>query len=96
MSTKPSAKHPPGTSHAGEIPKLNRIRGQLDGVTRMIEEKRYCPDILVQLAAARAAIKAVEVAVLSRHMRNCVQNSITTPDRAEQMIDELVKLFRKA
>jgi DNA-binding FrmR family transcriptional regulator len=96
MSTKTQTKHPLGTSHAGEIPKLNRIRGQLEGVTRMIGEKRYCPDILVQLAAARAAIKSVEVGILSRHMHNCVQSSISTPDRAEQMIEELVKLFRKA
>jgi CsoR family transcriptional regulator, copper-sensing transcriptional repressor len=83
-------------SHAPELPRLNRIRGQLEGVQRMIAEHRYCPDILTQLAAARAAIKAVEISILSRHMHNCVRASIRQPDDTDRLLEELLQLFRKA
>ena len=47
-------------SHKHEIPRLNRAIGQLEGIKKMIEEQRYCPDIIVQLKAVRSAIKHVE------------------------------------
>ena len=54
-------KHP---DYKHEIPKLNRAIGQLEGVKKMINEHRYCPDILTQLKAARCAIKAIEKNIL--------------------------------
>jgi CsoR family transcriptional regulator, copper-sensing transcriptional repressor len=86
----------PAPDHSPEQPKLNRVRGQIEGVQRMIDEHRYCPDILAQLAAARAALKAVEVSILSRHMQNCVRASIRQPDDTDRLLEELLKLFRNA
>ena len=52
-------------NHKHEIPRLNRAIGQLEGIKKMIEEQRYCPDIIVQLKAVRSAIKHVENVLLS-------------------------------
>ena len=52
--------------------RLNRIEGQVRGLVRMVEEKRYCVDILTQIRAARAALRRVEEAVLREHVEHCV------------------------
>ena len=58
-------KHP---SHDAEIKRLNRIAGQVEGIKRMIEEGRYCPEILSQLRAVRSAVKGIETEILRRHL----------------------------
>ena len=55
-------------NHKHEIPRLNRAIGQLEGIKKMIEEQRYCPDIIVQLKAVRSAIKHVESNILKTHL----------------------------
>lgn len=96
--TKPARRAPPEyPDHSGQLGRLNRIAGQLGGVKRMIEERRYCPEILTQLRAAGAALKSVERLVLSTHLRHCVSEAVNARDfeQAENRIEELVALLEK-
>ncbi|MDO5387110.1 MAG: metal-sensitive transcriptional regulator [Pseudomonadota bacterium] len=79
--------------HTANLPRLNRISGQLEGVKKMIEEGRYCPDILIQLKAIRSAIRAVESNILSVHLQHCVSQSFSSEEEREQKIEELKTLF---
>ncbi len=83
-------KHP---SHEENIPRLNRIAGQIEGVKRMIEEGRYCPDILIQLHAVRSAIKSVESYILHKHLQFCVAQSFASEADKNKKIEELKMLF---
>ena len=78
--------------------RLNRIEGQVRGVSRMVEEDRYCIDILTQIAAARAALKRVEDEVLRDHVGHCVEGAIASGDAGEQRrkIAELMEVFARA
>jgi DNA-binding FrmR family transcriptional regulator len=81
--------------HTAQISRLRRIEGQVKGVQRMVEEKRYCVDILTQIRAARAALKRVEDQVLREHVEHCVVQAIKSGRRSEQQakIDELLDVF---
>ena len=91
---KPQRKAVPmaeGEGHFKEIPRLKRIRGQVDGVQRMIEEKRYCVEILQQIKAARSALQALENSVLTTHLESCVREAFDAQDgnRAARKIQEI-------
>ena len=64
--------------------RLSRIEGQVRGLSRMVEEERYCVDIVTQVAAVRAALKRVEEEVLRDHVAHCVEHAIASGDRDEQ------------
>ena len=87
-------QHP---SHDVEIKRLNRISGQVEGVKKMIEEHRYCPEILSQLRAIRSAVKGIETEILRRHLSSCVTSAIQNGDEAsrKRSIDEVARLFSK-
>ena len=57
-------------SHDRELKRINRVIGQLEGIGRMITDRRYCPEILVQTRAATAAIRSLEAAILQKHIEN--------------------------
>jgi len=80
-----------------KINRLKRIEGQVRGIARMVEEDRYCIDILHQIQAVRAALTKVESAVLKDHAACCVAEAIASGDEAEQRekFTELVDLFEK-
>jgi len=80
-----------------QLPSLNRIEGQIKGIKRMIENRRYCVDILTQLKAAKAALHKVEQEVLKTHMQHCLKNAVAAKNEAEiqNKIDELMKLLVK-
>lgn len=85
------------TGHEKEIPRLNRISGQIEGVKKMIEEQRYGPDILTQLRAIRAAIRAVEANILEAHLRASVitaYQAATTEEKHEQ-IGEIKEIYKR-
>lgn len=84
-------------SHKSELGKLNRIAGQIEGIKRMVEEERHCPDILTQLRAARAALRTVEAHVLETHLQHCVAEAMTNGSKkqAQQKIDEIKNLFKR-
>lgn len=73
--------------------RLNRIIGQLNGINKMIEEDRYCDDVLIQLAAVDKSVKSLSAIILEEHMKSCVVQSLKR-DQTE-VIDEVVDLFKK-
>lgn len=75
------------------INRLKRIEGQVRGVQKMIEEDRYCIDILVQISAIQAALKKAGLAVTERHMKHCVTHAIDNGDGAHA-IDELLEVMK--
>ena len=72
--------------------RLKRIEGQVRGIARMIEEDRYCIDVLTQIRAVRAALRRVEDEVLNDHVAHCVEGAIASGDGGEQRrkVQELV------
>ena len=86
------SQHP---SHKHEIPRLNRAIGQLEGIKKMIEERRYCPDIIIQLKAVQSAIKHIETNILKTHLEECVKSSFSDPEAAKEKINEIKNLLDK-
>lgn len=82
--------------HRDQLARMNRIAGQVAGIMRMIEDERYCVDILIQLRAVRAALKKVEGNILSRHMQHCVAQALGEPETAPAKVEELLKIFEAA
>ena len=78
--------------------RLRRVEGQVRGVARMVEEDRYCIDILTQMQAVKAALGRAENELLKNHAACCVAEAIASGDAAEQRVKftELVDLFEKA
>jgi len=79
------------------LKRLSRIEGQVRGVSGMVEDNRYCIDIVTQIAAVRAALKRVEQEVLRDHVAHCVEHAIASGDRDEQRqkVSELIDVLGK-
>ena len=77
--------------------RLNRIEGQVRGVSRMIEEGRYCIDVLTQLQAVRAALVKVETEMLKDHLGHCIEDAIVSGNAKEQRkkASELIALLER-
>ena len=75
------------------IHRLNRIEGQIRGIKNMVESNAYCPDILVQAAAAGAALNAFNKELLANHIRTCVAEDIRAGK--DETIDELLATMQK-
>jgi DNA-binding FrmR family transcriptional regulator len=69
--------------------RLRRISGQIGGIERMVEEERYCIDILTQISAAQAALDKVALALLGEHARHCVVGATAAADR-EELTEEMM------
>lgn len=84
-------------SHQAELAKLNRIAGQVEGIKKMIEDRRYCPEIITQLRAVRAALRTVETNILETHLQSCVADAMMRGDKkqAHSKIEELKDLLRR-
>jgi DNA-binding FrmR family transcriptional regulator len=78
--------------------RLTRIEGQVRGLSRMVEEDRYCIDIVTQIAAVRAALRRVQEEVLRDHVGHCVEHAIASGNKAEQRrkIEELMAVIGRA
>jgi DNA-binding FrmR family transcriptional regulator len=79
------------------LKRLARVEGQVRGVARMVEDDRYCIDILTQLAAADTALENVALAILEDHVKHCVAGALASGDEAdaEAKIDELLAAVRR-
>ena len=75
------------------ISRLNRISGQINGITKMIENDAYCNDVLIQLSAIDKAIKSLANLVLDSHMHTCLIERVNSGDY--EAIDEVVDLFKR-
>ncbi|MGN6462461.1 MAG: metal-sensitive transcriptional regulator [Pseudolabrys sp.] len=80
------------------LKRLGRIEGQVRGLSRMVEEDRYCIDVVTQIAAVRAALRRVEEEVLRDHVAHCVEHAIKSGDKADQRkkIAELMDVMARA
>ncbi len=78
--------------------RLNRIEGQVRGLARMVEEDRYCIDVITQIAAVRAALNRVEEELLRNHVGHCVEHAIASGNKADQRrkVAELMDVFGRA
>ena len=93
------------TAHSPGIPetvrddltrRLARIRGQVEGIARMVEDGRYCPDILNQFAAVHSALRSAEKELLASHLDRCATHAITEGgEAADQVRREIVELFHR-
>lgn len=75
------------------VNRLNRIEGQVRGIQRMIEEDRYCVDVLVQISAINAALKKVGTTITERHMKHCISHAIEDGE-GEAAIEELMAVMK--
>jgi len=89
-----SVKH---AEHTKQLTALRRIEGQLRGVIRMVEDKRYCVDILTQIRAVQAALRRVESRILREHIEHCVVAAIRHGRQRDQRekIDELLDVVTR-
>ncbi|MDE5714552.1 MAG: metal-sensing transcriptional repressor [Anaeroplasmataceae bacterium] len=75
------------------ISRLNRIEGQIRGVANMVQDDRYCDDIIIQLSAIDKSIKSLANLLLEKHMKSCVKERLNHGD--ETILEEIVDLFKR-
>jgi DNA-binding FrmR family transcriptional regulator len=80
---------------SSNLKRLRRIEGQVRGLQRLVEEDRYCADILVQISSVQEALRSVGRALMKNHLRHCASEAIrdTAPGRAAAMYEELLNLM---
>lgn len=93
--TLPISKAKPH-DHTPQLKRLSRIKGQVEGVERMINDRRYCPEIVMQIKAVRAALKSLETSIIEGHIGHCVRDAIQSGDAfvAQQKVDEVLALIK--
>jgi CsoR family transcriptional regulator, copper-sensing transcriptional repressor len=87
--------HSYGKNKEELLSRLKRIEGQVRGIQKMIEEDRYCVDILVQLSAVKSATHQVALSLLESHTRCCVADALAQGTDGEEKVDELMDVIRK-
>ncbi len=77
------------------LKRLKRVEGQVRGLSRMVEDDRYCIDVVTQISAARAALRRVEEEILRDHVGHCVQHAIDSGDKddSREKVDELMSVL---
>ena len=85
------------TTHEGQLEFLKKIEGQVRGIQRMIEEKRYCVDIITQIHSIVGALYRVENEIFRKHVHNCVATSLKGKSEGEKVkkISEIVELISR-
>ena len=88
---------PHSTTHEESLKRIGRIVGQVQGIRRMVEDKKYCIDIITQIQAARSALRAVELQILRKHMSHCVNDAFASGSAraAGEKMDELLRVMKK-
>jgi CsoR family transcriptional regulator, copper-sensing transcriptional repressor len=89
------SKPPKRPDPSAQLARLKRIRGQLEGIQRMIEGRRDCPEILVQTSAARAALRSLEIAILRDHIGHGIRQALREPGGTNAKLQELLAVFHK-
>ena len=86
------------TTKAAIQKRLNRIEGQVRGLSRMVEEDRYCIDIVTQISAVRAALRRAEEEILRDHVGHCVEHAINSGDKRDQRkkISEIIEVLGRS
>lgn len=86
-----------GASHKKQLNRLSRIGGQIRGIKSMVEDERYCIDILTQVRAVKSALSSLESNIVEEHLNHCVVRAINTKNRKEidEIISEIKDLLKK-
>jgi CsoR family transcriptional regulator, copper-sensing transcriptional repressor len=81
----------------GLLLRLRRVEGQVRGVQKMVQEERYCPDVLTQMSAIHESLRAVERILMKNHLQHCTTEALRSGDakKAQRTYDELTDLFYK-
>lgn len=82
--------------HSAELNRLSRIKGQVEGIERMILDKRYCPDIVTQIKAIRSALRSLEANIIEGHLKHCVKTAFKSrdPEVVKQKLEEILLLMK--
>ena len=81
--------------HKEQISSIKRIEGQVRGILKMVEDEKYCIDILNQLKAVKNAISTVEGKILKSHLQACVKDALTDSNNFDDKVDELLKTLKR-
>lgn len=83
--------------HSKELNRIKRMQGQLEGIKKMIEAQKYCPEILIQTRAVSSAVRSLETKILEKHLRHCVNQAFQTKDKkeSEKKMKELLDIFKR-
>lgn len=87
-------KHREMLEERGLMNRLNRIEGQIRGIKAMVEDERYCVDIITQVAAVQAALNSFNKVLLERHIKSCVVDDIKSGD-SDATVEELCRILQK-
>lgn len=94
-----SERHAVAVDHdakARNVKRLRRIEGQVRGLQKMVEEDRYCADIMTQISSVHEALRAVGRELMRNHLKHCASSAIRSgPKKADEMYDELVEMMYK-
>jgi DNA-binding FrmR family transcriptional regulator len=82
------------TAHTSQLARLSRVEGQVRGIKKMVEDERYCVDILTQLRSVMGALQKVQENIFQHHIESCVHDSLHSDDMAdkEAKVEEILKL----
>jgi CsoR family transcriptional regulator, copper-sensing transcriptional repressor len=102
MNAKADSKEKGALQHNAKakqalLVRLRRVEGQVRGVHKMVDEERYCPDVLVQMSAIHQSLRAVERILMKNHLEHCTTEALRSGDarRAQRTYDEITELFFK-
>jgi DNA-binding FrmR family transcriptional regulator len=103
MKNRPTAKHHKGAlQHEAKtkdalLVRLRRVEGQVRGIQKMVEDERYCPDVLTQISAIHQSLRAVERILMKNHLEHCTTEALRSGDakKAQRTYDEITELFYK-
>lgn len=85
-----------GHDHSAQLRRLSKIKGQVQGIERMILDRKYCPEIIIQIKSIRSALKGLEFSIAEGHIRHCVKAAIKSRDMgvAEEKLEEILSLMK--
>ena len=84
--------------HSSHLPRLKKIEGQVRGISKMVEDEKYCVDIVNQIKAVKSALSSLEGLIIEEHLNHCVHKAIAGKNKKEAtaMIDEIKGLLKRA
>lgn len=95
LKMKNKAKKVSHPDHSEELVRLNKINGQIAGIQKMIHDRRYCPEIMQQIRAARSALRSVELSMMKGHMSACLKGSAQgSASDFERKLKEVLELIK--
>ena len=84
-----------GEDHKKLLDRISRIEGQVRGIRKMVEDDRACFDVLKQVAATIGATRSLGVVILEDHLKGCVSDAIRSKRNDEELVDQVVDVFKK-